>query len=218
MVRSVHQTEGGKGTRIIGRAFPGYTGRFPTPAPRARGEKKGEGGARPHTTTNRCAPPPRKPHGTANGTRVHTTPRCGTTSGAATWCKTTWCKHPEMQRRVCAGRGGARSPLTAALPSGGAAEHRGELRGHVRGVAEVEAGRRVACGGRLLIRASGEVRAREPKTRAREGDRAAPAPSEHSSVGGACRVGRGGAALAPLPYYTPCRGTHVGPLGRAGRR
>jgi len=81
--------------------------------------------------------------------------------GASTWCKTTWCKHPEaeMQHRVCVGRGGARSPLTAALPSGGAAEHRGELRGHVRGVAEVEAGRRVACGGRLLIRASGEVSA-----------------------------------------------------------
>ena len=64
-----------------------------------------------------------------------------------------------LQRGASVWDGGARSPLTAALPSGGAAEHRGELRGHVRGVAEVETGRRVACGGRLLIRASGEVRA-----------------------------------------------------------
>ena len=38
---------------------------------------------------------------------------------------------------------GGRSPLTAALPGGGAAEHGGELRSHVRSVAEVEAGRRV---------------------------------------------------------------------------
>ena len=39
---------------------------------------------------------------------------------------------------------GGRSPLTAALPGGGAAEHGGELRSHVRSIAKVEAGRRIA--------------------------------------------------------------------------
>ena len=54
-------------------------------------------------------------------------------------------------------RGGAAAPLTAALPGGGAAEHGGELRGHVRSIAEVESGRRVARVGRLLVRAARKV-------------------------------------------------------------
>ena len=52
---------------------------------------------------------------------------------------------------------GGRSPLTATLPGGGAAEHGGELRSHVRSIAKVEAGRRIARGGRLLVRAAREV-------------------------------------------------------------
>ena len=205
------------------------------------GGVEGEGGARPHTTTNRRAPHPKnrtaqrtepgctQPPVRHNGTRAQrragrvqpAQPAPGAAgtqgpAGAQSGCRLSRysmaaqssasecippsaarCRRPASakQRGASVWDGGARSPLTAALPSGGAAEHRGELRGHVRGVAEVEAGRRVACGGRLLIRASGEVRAGEPKTRAREGDRAAPAPSEHSSVGGACCVGS--AEVAP---------------------
>ena len=60
---------------------------------------------------------------------------------------------------------GGRSPLTVALPGGGAAEHGGELRSHVRSIAKVEAGRRVARGGRLLVRAAREVGAREAEAR-----------------------------------------------------
>ena len=58
---------------------------------------------------------------------------------------------------------GGRSPLTVALPGGGAAEHGGKLRSHVRSIAKVEAGRRVARGGRLVVRATREVGARGKK-------------------------------------------------------
>ena len=121
------------------------------------GEKGGRGArARPHTT-NRRAPPPLKTPRHEDQTPGASEPQCGVGAGAG--AKLCGPREERPQHRVCVGRGGARSPLTAALPSGGAAEHRGELRGHVRGVAKVEAGRRVACGGRLLIRASSEVRA-----------------------------------------------------------
>ena len=63
-----------------------------------------------------------------------------------------WCVAPSQEAM-----GRCASRLTVALPGGGAAEHGGELRGHVRSIAEVESGRRVARVGRLLVRAPRKV-------------------------------------------------------------